>query len=125
MDLGGFLEISPILLTSEILSDSYAEKNFFLENKEKEIYNNVDIPYILLGAVSGDIDIFDLIISNGALNYNSNGHITLGKKQKNSVISNCIGACAFYGRKDLLNFILKKKYSSKKLILIKNCLYSS
>lgn len=113
MDLGGNLEISPILITNEILHDSYAEKNFFLETKEKENYNNIDIPYILLGAISGDIDIFDLINSNGALNLNASGHITLGKKQKNSVITNAIGACAFYGRKDLMNFILQKKKTSK------------
>ena len=113
MDLGGVLELSPILLTNEILHESYAEKNFFLENKEKENYNNLEVPYIIIGAISGEINIFDLIVNNGALNLNSTGHITLGKKQKNSVISNCIGACAYYGRKDLLNYILQKKFPSK------------
>jgi hypothetical protein len=113
MDLGGYLELSPILLTNEILHDSYEEKNFYLENKEKEYYNNIEVPYLIIGAISGEIDIFNLIINNGALNINSSGHITIGKKQKNSVISNCVGACAFYGRKDLLNFILQKKHSGK------------
>jgi hypothetical protein len=118
MDLGGFLELSPILLTNEILHETYSEKNFFLENKEKENYNNVEVPYIIIGAISGEIDIFNLIINNGALNFNTSGHITLGKKQKNSVISNCLGACAYYGRKDLLNFILQKKYSGKIILII-------
>ena len=117
MDLGGYLDLSPILLTNEMLHDSFSEKNFYLENKEKENYNNINVPYLIIGAISGDIDIFDLIISNGALNLNSTGHITLSKKQKNSVISNCIGAAAFYGRKDLLNFILQKKFSSKICLL--------
>lgn len=107
IDLGGSLELSPNMISSEILQDQGPNpKNLFSE-KDKEMYSSVIVPYNIIAATSGDIDIFHFVKEKGA-NLATTGHICLSKKQKNSVISNILGAAAYYGRSDLTDYILKK-----------------
>lgn len=103
----GSLEISPILLTTDILLDQNSVKNIFSENKDKDLYQNIKVPVSLIAAISGDIDILSFIQDKGA-NLNVTGHITISKKNKNSVISNILGASAYYGRVQLTDYILQK-----------------
>jgi hypothetical protein len=69
---------------------------------------------IILAAIGGDIDIYKYLLDQG-VNSSTLGHIGLSRKLKNSVISNVIGASAFYGRINLLHYILEKSANSKKL----------
>jgi len=106
-DLGGSLEVSPNMISSEILQDQGPNpKNLFSE-KDKEMYTSVKVPFNIIAATSGDIDIFHFVKEKGA-NLTTTGHICLSKKQKNSVISNILGAAAYYGRSELTDYILKK-----------------
>lgn len=108
IDLGGSLEISPNLLSTEILQESNSiAKNLFSENKEKDNYTSVKVPLGIVASISGDIDIFHYVKEKGA-NITANGHIGLSKKHKNSIVSNILGAAAFYGRGELTDYILKK-----------------
>lgn len=107
IDLGGFLEITANMISSELLQEQGpSPKNLFSE-KDKEMFLTVKVPFNIIAATSGDIDIFHLVKEKGA-NLNATGHICLSKKQKNSVISNILGAAAYYGRSDLTDYILKK-----------------
>ena len=80
----------------------------------KENYLQVELPMIILAAIGGDIDIYKYLLDQG-VNSSTLGHIGLSRKLKNSVISNVIGASAFYGRINLLHYILEKSANSKKL----------
>jgi len=107
IDLGGFLEVYPSQISSDVIFDQGPNpKNLFTE-KEKDIFTSVTVPFSILAATSGDIDIFHYVKEKGG-NLNANGHICLSKKQKNSVISNILGTAAYYGRSDLTDYILKK-----------------
>ena len=81
-------------------------KNKLTETKEGFI--DVQIPYILLAGISGHIDIFETFMNkNLIINKKLTGVIGLSKKHKNVFTSNVIGACAYYGKSQLLDFILK------------------
>jgi hypothetical protein len=101
------LEVSPNLISSEYLQDPSGNNKSLFSEKDKELYSLVDIPFIILAATCGDINIFHYVKEKGA-NLNISSHICLSKKQKNSVISNILGAAAYYGRSDLTDYILKK-----------------
>jgi hypothetical protein len=76
-----------------------------IENKEN--FLNVECPLIIQAAIGGDLDIFKFLVDRGA-NLQTSGHICLSRKNKNSVISNVLGAASFYGRVNLVHFILEK-----------------
>jgi len=63
-------------------------------------------PYIIQACVSGNIPVYDALIKAG-LSHGHVGHICLSKKRKNTVISNVIGATAYWGKTELLKHILK------------------
>ena len=74
----------------------------------KEAYIDIQIPFILMAGISGHIDIFEYLMNQKLIiNKKINGVIGLSKKNKNILYSNVIGACAFYGKYKLLDFILK------------------
>ena len=58
-------------------------------------------PYILMAAQSGNQPTFEAILKHGG-QLSDSGFICLSKKRKNMVISNVIGAAAFYGKTKLL-----------------------
>ena len=76
-----------------------------IENKEN--FLSVECPLIIQAAIGGDLDIFKFLVDRGA-NLQTTGHIAISRKNKNSVISNVLGAAAFYGRVSLVHFILEK-----------------
>ena len=74
----------------------------------KEAFIDIQIPFILMAGISGHIDIFEYLMNQKLIiNKKINGVIGLSKKNKNILYSNVIGACAFYGKYKLLDFILK------------------
>ena len=74
----------------------------------KEAFIDVQIPFILMAGISGHIDIFEYLMNQKLIiNKKISGVIGLSKKNKNLLYSNVIGACAFYGKYKLLEFILK------------------
>jgi ankyrin repeat protein len=86
-------------ISSEILNDK--------ANDNREVYIDNDISLIILAAIGGDKDIFAYLVENGC-SVGTINHITLSKKNRNSVVSNVLGAAAFYGRVDLVSYILEK-----------------
>ena len=74
----------------------------------KEAFIDVQIPFIIMAGISGHIDIFEYLMNQKLIiNKKISGVIGLSKKNKNLMYSNVIGACAFYGKYKLLEFILK------------------
>ena len=74
----------------------------------KEAFIDVQIPFIIMAGISGHIDIFEYLMNQKLIiNKKISGVIGLSKKNKNLLYSNVIGACAFYGKYKLLEFILK------------------
>ena len=64
-------------------------------------------PFMLMAASSGDIGTLELVVNRGG-SIADNGFITLSKKRKNHVISNVVGCAAWFGRKEMLEFILRR-----------------
>ena len=74
----------------------------------KETYIDVQIPFVLMAGISGHINIFEYLMNNKLIiNKKIFGIIGLSRKNKNLFYSNVIGACSFYGKFELLDFILK------------------
>ena len=74
----------------------------------KDVYMDIQVPFVLMAGISGQISIFEYLMSKNLIkNRKLTGIIGLSKKHKNAFISNVIGACAYYGRSKLLSFLLK------------------
>ena len=74
----------------------------------KEIYIDVQVPFVLMSGIGGDIEIFKYLLNHKLIsNKNQTGIIGLSKKFKNIFNSNIIGACAYYGKNKLLEYLLK------------------
>ena len=94
-------------------------------------YLDVQIPFIIMSGIGGDIEIFNYLLKHKLISDKDQiGVIGLSKKYKNSFSSNVIGACAYYGQKDLLEFLLKNYKNELKINVtttekkIKNTKYS-
>lgn len=64
-------------------------------------------PFIITAALAGDVDTFQALVDHGA-NVKDRGFITLSRKKKNQVITNVIGAAAYGGNLELLQFLISK-----------------
>ena len=64
-------------------------------------------PFMLMAASSGDVETLELVVNRGG-SIADCGFITLSKKRKNHVISNVVGCAAWFGRKKMLEFVLKR-----------------
>ena len=74
----------------------------------KDIYIDVQIPFVLMSGIGGDIEIFKYLLNHKLISVkNQTGIIGLSKKFKNIFNSNIIGACAYYGNNKLLEYLLK------------------
>ena len=75
----------------------------------KELYIDFDCPLILQACIGGDEEIFIYLMKHqfGKNLLNINGFIGLSKKQKNAFTSNLIGACSYYGKYKLLDYLIK------------------
>ena len=77
------------------------------QSDNKETYQDIECPLVIQAAIGGDIEILKYLISKGFNDIDSVGHIALSKKQRNSVVSNVIGAAAYYGKTSMLEYLLK------------------
>jgi ankyrin repeat protein len=75
----------------------------------KELYLDFDCPLILQACIGGDEEIFLYLMKHqfGKNLLDVNGFIGLSKKYKNAFTSNLIGACCYYGRYKLLEYLIK------------------
>lgn len=64
-------------------------------------------PFIIQAASSGDVDTLMFVLDNGGAIADC-GFVTLSKKRKNQVISNVVGCAAWFGRKKMLEYCLKR-----------------
>ena len=77
-------------------------------NDEKENYLDIQCPFVLMSGIGGDIEIFNYLLKHKLISDKSQiGEIGLTKKLKNKFCSNLIGTCSYYGKYQLLEFILK------------------
>ena len=75
---------------------------------QKENYIDIFCPFGLMAAIGGDIEIFKYLYTNNLIpDINIQGNIGLSKKSKNIFSSNLIGACCYYGKSNLLEYLLK------------------
>ena len=75
---------------------------------QKENYIDIFCPFGLMAAIGGDIEIFKYLYTNNLIpDINIQGNIGLSKKSKNIFSSNLIGACSYYGKSNLLEYLLK------------------
>ena len=71
-------------------------------------YMDVQIPFVIMSGIGGDVEIFKYLLNNKLISdKNQSDVIGLSKKYKNSFTSNIIGACAYYGKKELLDYLLR------------------
>ena len=74
----------------------------------KENYIDIQCPFVLMSGIGGDIEIFKYLLNHKLIsNINEIGTIGLSKRLKNIFTSNIIGACAYYGKYELLSYLLK------------------
>ena len=99
-----FLNMNVCAFYNSILKDD--SKNKITEGKD--IYIDVQIPFVLMSGIGGDIEIFKYLLNHKLIsNKNQTGIIGLTKKFKNIFNSNIIGACSYYGNNQLLEYLLK------------------
>ena len=121
---------SPYMKASSFYNSILADDSKDKINDSKD-YLDVQIPFVLMCGIGGDIEIFNYLLKHKLIsNKDQTGVIGLSKKYKNSFTSNIIGACAYYGNKDLLEFLLNNYKSELKVNVttsekkIKNTKYS-
>ena len=77
-------------------------------NEAKDNYLLVQSPFIIISGIGGNIEIYKYLLNNKLISDKKQvGFIGLSKKYKNLFYSNVVGACAYYGKHEILEFILK------------------
>lgn len=98
------------VMGKEKLVDLFVEKGVDILNPPEAVQNDDQYrrsPYIIQAAKSGSIETFETVKKHGA-NVIEQGCICLSKKKKNVVISNVVGAAAYYGKSKMLKYLLDK-----------------
>ena len=96
--------INALSIYNSLLKDNSKDKI----GDSKDNYLEFECPFVIMSAIGGNIDIYKYLLSiNFISNKNQIGFIGLSKKSKNAFFSNIIGACAYYGRHSLLNYLLQ------------------
>jgi len=99
-----FVNMNASSFYNSILKDDSKDKI----TEGKDIYIDVQIPFVLMSGIGGDIEIFKYLLNQKLISdKNQTGIIGLSKKFKNIFNSNIIGACAYYGNNKLLEYLLK------------------
>ena len=93
--------LNALSFANDILPDNSKQSD------NKDTYQDIECPLLIQAAIGGDIEILKYLISKGFKDIDNVGHIALSKKQKNSVVSNVIGAAAYYGKTAMLEYLLK------------------
>ena len=77
-------------------------------NEAKDNYLLVQSPFIIISGIGGNIEIYKYLLNNKLISDKKQvGFIGLSKKYKNLFYSNVVGASAYYGKHQILEFILK------------------
>jgi hypothetical protein len=98
-------QVNPATIKNE-RPNKLSSENIGQENKEQ--YSEVDCPLIIQAAIGGDLEIFKYILTLNPTSINLIGHATLSRKNKNSVMTNVLGAAAYYSNVNLVHYILEK-----------------
>ena len=98
---------TPLLNALSFSNDILPDNSNIKQSENKDTYQDIECPLVIQAAIGGDIEILKYLISKGFNDIDNVGHIALSKKQRNSVISNVIGAAAYYGRISMLEYLLK------------------
>lgn len=114
-------QIDPLLAGPGLVQAACKAGNFevlkMLLEKGCDIMNTPDViqaddnyrrtPFLIDAASSGSMPTVQMVLDAGAAPVDA-GFITFSKKKKNLVISNAIGAAAFNGRHQVMEFFLRK-----------------
>ena len=96
--------MSALSFYNSILPDNSENKL----NDSRENYTMIQCPFVIMSGIGGDVEIFKYLLQKKLIsNKNETGIVGLSKKLKNSFYSNIIGACCYYGRIELLEYLLK------------------
>ena len=99
---------SPFMSAISFYNSILPDNSEFKLNDSRENYNMIQCPFVIMSGIGGDVEIFKYLLKKKLIsNLNETGIIALSKKLKNSVNSNIIGACCYYGKKELLEYLLK------------------
>jgi hypothetical protein len=71
----------------------------------EENYLNFNVPCHILAAISGNLEIFKLVVEK-VTDFQSVGHCFLTKKKMNSLWTNTLGAASYFTNFDIVKFIL-------------------
>ena len=109
---------SPYMKASSFFNSIIPDDSKDKINDSKE-YNEVQIPFVIMSGIGGNIEIFDYLLKHQLIsNKDQNGVIGLSKKFKNTFSSNVIGACAYYGKSELLEHLLKLYKNELKINIV-------
>ena len=98
---------SPYMKASSFFNSIIPDDSEDKINDGKE-YIDIQVPFVLMSGIGGDIAIFRYLLNHKLISKKSRtGVIGLSKKFKNAFSSNIVGACAYYGKSELLEFLLK------------------
>ena len=96
-------EINAISFYNSIFKDNSQNKLNLKEN-----YSDIHCPFVIMCGIGGNIEIFNYLLSHKLISdKNQSGVIGLSKKLKNAFYSNIIGACSYYGKYQILEFLMK------------------
>ena len=107
---------SPFMNALSFYNSIFPDNSEHKINEAKDNYDVVKCPFVIMSGIGGDVDIFKYLLKNKLISDISEvGVVGLTKKLKNIFFSNIIGACCYYGRKELLEHILKNNDIDKNI----------
>ena len=99
---------TPSMNALSFVNSIYPDNSKNKINEPKDNYLLIQSPFILICGIGGNIEIYKFLLNNKLISDKKQvGFIGLSKKYKNLVYSNVVGACAYYGKHEILEFILK------------------